>query len=76
MKLTEKDKNALLKTALQAKDVDSLRDWVVSLVDAVDKAEQEEGKSDVSVTVPRYAPLATPTGNGHPARIYQEPSLL
>lgn len=64
MKLTEKDKNAILKAAVKARDLDNLKRWVVSLVDAIDMAEMGEGKADVSVAVPQYA--ETPAGNGHP----------
>jgi hypothetical protein len=76
VKLTEKDKNAILKAAVKARDIDCLKRWVVSLVDAIDTAEIGEGKADVSVTVPQY--VETPAGNGHarPASAYLEGSLL
>jgi len=76
MKLTEKDKNTILLAALTAKaaDFDSFKDWVVSLVQVTVSAEIDEGKADVSVSVPHYN--AARAGNGHPRNGYQEASLL
>jgi hypothetical protein len=74
VKLTEKDKNAILKAALTAKDLDSFKDWVVSLVIVIDNAEAAEGKADVSVPVPQFAAPAAGGHAGNGAAATQSPA--
>ena len=62
MRLNMQDKNEFLKAALRAKDLESLKQWLVSVVDALDTAEAASGKSDVHVSVPPYV---APGSNGH-----------
>lgn len=73
MRLTMQDKNEILKAAVKATDVDSLKRWLVGLVDAVDTAEVGSGKADAVVSVPQYVERSAASGNG---RSYHEPSLL
>jgi hypothetical protein len=73
MRLSMQDKNEFLKAAVKAPDLESLRLWVVSVVDAVDAL--PDGKSDAPVPVP---PFMLPVANGHAgngARRWEE-SLL
>lgn len=62
MRLTMQDKNEFLKAAVKATDLDSLKRWVVGLVDAADTADTGSGKADTSVPCPPYV---APAGNGH-----------
>lgn len=63
MRLTMQDKNELLKAALKATDLEALRRYVVSLVDAADTVEIGSGKADATVPVPPYVE----TGSGYAA---------
>lgn len=60
MRLSMQDKNEFLKAAVKAPDLESLREWVVSVVDAADTL--PDGKSDGPVPVPPFMP---PAANGH-----------
>jgi hypothetical protein len=60
MRLSMQDKNEFLKAAIKAPDLESLRLWVVSVVDAVDAL--PDGKADTPVPVPAFLP---PTASGH-----------
>jgi hypothetical protein len=62
MRLTMQDKNEFLKAALKARDLESLKLWVVSVVDALDSSEAANGKADVHAPVPPYV---APAANGH-----------
>lgn len=67
MRLSKEDKYELARAAIKARDLESLRDYIVSVVDAFD--DLPPGKADVSC--PRYlvagAPAAfqAPAANGH-----------
>lgn len=65
MRLTVPDKAELLKAAVKADDLHTLKLWVVSIVDAID--DLPEGKYDAPV--PRYVTPAgskpAPASNGH-----------
>lgn len=52
MRLSVPDKNEFLKAAVKATDLESLKRWLVSVVDTVDAL--PEGKADVPV--PPYVP--------------------
>ena len=57
MRLSKEDKYELARAAIKARDVESLRDYLVSVVDAFD--DLPPGKADVAC--PRYvAPGADP----------------
>jgi len=63
MRLSMQDKNEFLKAAVKAPDLESLRQWVVSVVDAVDAL--PDGKADTPVPVPPFTqPRASVPGNG------------
>jgi hypothetical protein len=62
MRLSMQDKNEFLKAAVKAPDLESLRLWVVSVVDAIDAL--PDGKADSPVPVP---PFILPAGSGHAA---------
>lgn len=64
MRLSMPDKNEFLKAAVKAPDLDTLRRWVVSVVDAIDSL--PEGKADAPVP-PLTVPVIAPAGNGHTA---------
>jgi len=55
MRLTVQDKYEIVKAAARATDLDSFKQWVLSIVDAID--DLPEGKADAAV--PRYVPAAT-----------------
>lgn len=59
MRLTMQDKNELLKAAVKATDLDSLKRYVVSLVDAADTADIGSGKADTVTSVPAYSETRT-----------------
>ena len=72
MRLSKEDKYELARAAIKSRDLESLRDYIVSVVDAFD--ELPPGKADVPC--PRYI---TPgiSGNGHvPAARHFEDTLL
>lgn len=61
MRLSKEDKYELARAAIKARDLESLRDYIVSVVDAFD--DLPPGKADVAC--PRYAAAPAPTsGNG------------
>jgi hypothetical protein len=60
VRLSMQDKNEFLKAAIKAPDLESLRLWIVSVVDAVDAL--PDGKADTPVPVP---PFVLPPRNGH-----------
>lgn len=64
MRLSMQDKNEFLKAAVKAPDLESLRQWVVSVVDAVDAL--PDGKADTPVPVPAFIlrPANGHAGNG------------
>ena len=62
MRLSTQDRIEFMKAAVKAKDVESLRQWVVSVVDAIDGL--PDGKADAacpSYRVPVQMPLAPAT---------------
>lgn len=66
MRLSKEDKYELARAAIKARDLESLRDYIVSVVDAFD--DLPPGKADVPC--PRYAVAAgggllAVTANGH-----------
>lgn len=69
MRLTAPDKAELLKAAVKADDLDALKRWVVSVVDAID--DLPDGKYDAPV--PRYV---APAGSRAAANGHQEGTLL
>lgn len=70
MRLSKEDKYELARAAIKARDLESLRDYIVSVVDAFD--ELPPGKADVPC--PRYASPAAkaPAANGR----YLEEALI
>ena len=61
MRLSKEDKYELARAAIKARDLESLRDYIVTLVDAFD--DLPPGKADVSA--PRYVvPSVTGHANG------------
>lgn len=74
MRLSKEDKYELARAAIKARDLESLRDYIVSVVDAFD--DLPPGKADVNC--PRYTPPAVlaPAGTGNGRGTYHEPSLL
>jgi len=70
MRLSMQDKNEFLKAAVKAPDLESLKLWVVSVVDAVDAL--PDGKSDAPVPVPPF--VRPPAGNG--TRRWEDPPLV
>jgi hypothetical protein len=64
VRLSKEDKYELARAAIKARDIVSLRDWIVSVVDAFD--DLPPGKADVPC--PRYVAPADgkqPAVNGH-----------
>jgi len=66
MRLSKEDKYELARAAIKARDLESLRDYIVSVVDAFD--DLPPGKADVPC--PRYAVTASGSllavaANGH-----------
>lgn len=57
MRLSTQDKIEVLKAALKAPDLESLKRWVVGLVDAMDAV--PDGKNDAPV--PPFIPVAVRT---------------
>ena len=73
MRLSKEDKYELARAAIKARDLESLRDYIVSVVDAFD--ELPPGKADVAC--PRYVPPAAGGGNGKVVRApHWEEALL
>jgi hypothetical protein len=74
MRLSMQDKNEFLKAAIKAPDLESLRQWVVSVVDAVDAL--PDGKADTPVPVPPFTlPAAARNGNGNGSRHWEDALL-
>ena len=64
MRLSIQDRNELMKAVVRAENLEALKRYVISLVDAID--DLPDGKSDAPV--PRYAEptqVAAVAGNGH-----------
>lgn len=73
MRLSMQDKNEFLKAAVKAPDLESLRLWVVSVVDAVDAL--PDGKADTPVPVPPFTLLAANKRAGDGARRWEDTLL-
>lgn len=71
MRLSKDDRYELARAAIKASDLESLRAYLISVVDAFD--DRPEGKTEVPC--PRYIPPAA-SGNGNGRSTYHEPSLL
>lgn len=73
MRLSKDDRYELARAALKAPDLKSLRDYIISVVDAFD--DRPEGKTEVPC--PRYVVPATAGGNGEVTRApHWEETLL
>ena len=66
MRLSKEDKYELARAAIKARDLESLRDYIVSVVDAFD--ELPPGKADVAC--PRYVPS---TAGGENSKVVRAP---
>lgn len=75
MRLSKEDKYELMRAALKATSLESLRDYLVSVTDAFD--DRLPGKTEVPC--PRYlepGEVAVAAANGHSGNGYHEPSLI